>query len=109
MTPPKRESQGAKRVTAEPQALKWWVKDSRIFVPISEFEGATDIVEKRLPLSLRNALQRYARELTRNMRGAAAKKCAKEQVGGRGARRKGRSRRAPGLMDILLARRCLSK
>lgn len=110
MTPPKREPHRAKPAARESIALEWWVKDSRIFVPVAELEGATDVVQKRLPLSLRNALQRYAQELASKVRGSAAKKCAKEQVERkRGARRKRRSPGAPGLMDVLLAGRCLSK
>jgi hypothetical protein len=91
-------------------ALEWWVKDFRIFVPVRERKGASDVVEKRLPLSLRNALQRYAQELARKVRSSATRNCAKEQVDRkRGSRRKGRSSAAPGLMDVLLAGRCLTK
>ena len=82
-----------------------------MFVPVNALDdGAGDVVEKRLPVSLRNALQQYAQELAGKVRGSSSKKCAKEQVESkRGPRRKGRSSRAPGLMDILLAGRCPSK
>lgn len=107
MAPLKREPHRTKPSPAEPVASEWWVKDFRIFVPVN---ADSDVVEQRLPLSLRKALQQYAQQLASKVRGSSAKKCAKEQVGSkRGARRKGRSPNTPGLMDVILAGRCLSK
>jgi hypothetical protein len=72
-------------------------------------EGIYDVVDQRLPLSLRKALQQYARELARKVRDATSRNSAKEQVESKPRlRRKGRSG-TPGLMDIVLARRCPSK
>jgi len=109
MTPPK-SSHRAKPSTAALLASDWWVKDCRIFVPVSELTGANNVVDKPLPLPLRNALQRYARELASKVRNDSTKKCANEQVEGkRGRRRKGLSHDALGLMDVVLAARCSSK
>jgi hypothetical protein len=73
-------------------------------------DGRNDVVEQRLPLSLRKALQQYARELARKMRDASSRNVATEQVETkRRPRRRGRAGGAPGLMDIVLARRCLTK
>jgi len=77
---------------------------------MSADEGREDVVGKPLPRSLSNALQQYARELARKMRAASARNAAKEQVASRrGPKRRGRSGGAPGLMDIVLARRCAAK
>lgn len=111
MAPLKREPHRAKRATAQPAVQAWWVKDFRIFVPVNKREGNNDdVVEERLPVPLRNALQQYAQELARKVRANSAKKSATEQVGiKRAPRRRGRAHGAPGLMELILAPRCPAK